>query len=153
MGEVGRINDQLKRAFEGTAWHGPSLREVLDDVTAAKASARPLAGAHTIWEIVLHIAVWEDVARRRIEGETVEPTTEQDWAAVTATTEAAWSAALDSLRAGHMKLRSSVAALSDSQLAEIAPGCEYNIYFLLHGVIQHDLYHAGQIAILKKALD
>ena len=70
MTEIDRILDQLKRAFEGHAWHGPSLKELLNGVTAQQAHARPLANAHSIWELVQHIAVWEDVGRRRLGGET-----------------------------------------------------------------------------------
>jgi hypothetical protein len=55
MSEIHRIADQLKRSLEGEAWHGPALRELLSGVTAKQAAARPLAGAHSIWEIVLHI--------------------------------------------------------------------------------------------------
>ena len=151
MEEVARIKGQLKRAFEGTAWHGPSLMELLDGVTAATASAKPLPTAHSIWEIVLHIATWEDVVRRRCEGEIVEPSTEEDWPLVDGTSEEAWAAALELLTSGHQRLRSAVTGLTDSRLNDTAPGCEYNVYFMLHGVIQHDLYHAGQIALLKKA--
>lgn len=152
MEEVARIKGQLKRAFEGTAWHGPSLMELLDGVTAARASAKPLSNAHSIWEIVLHIAAWEAVVRRRIEGEIVAPPTEEDWPPVEETTEEAWAAALELLRSGHQRLRAAVTGLADSRLNDRAPGCDYNVYFMLHGVIQHDLYHAGQIAVLKKAL-
>lgn len=149
-GEVNRIVDQLTRAFEGGAWHGPALLEVLKDVTAARAAAKPVAGAHSIWEIVLHVTAWEDVARRRLSGEPVEPTDAEDWPAVGGTDDAAWAAALERLRTGHQGLRRAVAKLSDARLKEPVPGAEYSCYHLAHGVIQHDLYHAGQIALLKK---
>ena len=68
MTEIERILDQLRRAYEGEAWHGPSVREVLAGVTAEQARERPLANAHSIWELVHHIAVWESVGRRRLEG-------------------------------------------------------------------------------------
>jgi hypothetical protein len=68
MTEIERILDQLKRAYEGGAWHGPSVREALVGVTAQQAHARPLPNAHSIWELVHHIAVWEIVGRRRLEG-------------------------------------------------------------------------------------
>lgn len=148
--EVTRIEDQLKRAFEGDAWHGPALQEVLQGVTAVQAAARSLAGAHSIWEIVLHVAAWEDVVRRRIGGEPVSLSDAEDWPAVRDTGDAAWSAALERLRSGHMALRRAVAKLSDARLKEEVPGASYTFYHLVHGLIQHDLYHAGQIALLKK---
>ncbi len=148
--EVHRIEEQLKRAFEGSAWHGPAVREVLQGVTAAKAEAKPLPGVHSIWEIVLHIAAWEDVVRRRVNGEPVDLTPAEDWPAVRETGDAAWTDALAALKSRHLALRRTVARLSDARLKEEVPGMEYSHYHLVHGVIQHDLYHAGQIAILKK---
>lgn len=151
MGEVRRINDQLKRAFEGTAWHGDSLTEILAGVTAGQAAARPIAGTHSIWELVLHIIFWEEVSRQRVEGKDRKYEAEDGWQSVADTSEEAWQAALDQLRRTNHALREAIAKLTDEQLKERAAGQEYSIYFLLHGVIQHDLYHAGQIALLKKA--
>lgn len=148
--EVNRIEDQLKRAFEGEAWHGPSVMEVLQGVTAGHAAAKPVAGAHSIWEIVLHVTVWEEAVRRRLGGEPVQPTPEEDWPPVRETGDAAWNATLDRLRHGHQGLRRAVSKLSDARLKEDVPGSDLTIYHLVHGVIQHDLYHAGQMAILKK---
>lgn len=148
--EVNRIEDQLKRAFEGGAWHGPALLEVLEGVTAARAAAKPVPQAHSIWEIVLHIAAWENAVRRRLTGEPVELSDEEDWPPVGDRGEAAWSAALEQLRTGHQALQRTVAKLSDARLKEDVPGMDYSNYHLVHGVIQHDLYHAGQIAVLKK---
>jgi uncharacterized damage-inducible protein DinB len=151
MSEVARIGSQLKRAFEGEAWHGASLKELLADVTAEQAAARPLAGAHSIWELVLHIAAWEGVARRRLEGQTALIPSEEDWPTVDDTSETAWREALTKLESGHKQLRSALRNLTDADLDKIVAGQQYSFYFLLHGVIQHDLYHAGQIALLRKA--
>ncbi|MDX6692914.1 MAG: hypothetical protein QOF02_517 [Blastocatellia bacterium] len=150
MSEVARIGSQLKRAFEGEAWHGPSLKELLAGVTAEQGAARPLAGAHSIWEIVLHIAAWEGVARLRLEGETALIQTEEDWPPVPDTSETAWREALTKLEGGHKQLRATLRNLTDADLDKLVAGQQYSFYFLLHGVIQHDLYHAGQIALLKK---
>jgi uncharacterized damage-inducible protein DinB len=151
MRETERIIDQLKRAFEGQAWHGPSVLEILTDVRAGQAAARPIAGAHSIWEIVLHIAVWEGVCRRRLTGDRAEPSDEEDWPPVNDTSEAAWQATKADLVEGHQKLRQAIARLDESQLDEpILPG-KSSVYVTVQGTVQHDLYHAGQIAILKKA--
>jgi uncharacterized damage-inducible protein DinB len=150
MNEVRRIEDQLTRSFQGPAWHGPSLRELLEDVSAEQAAARPIGGAHSIWEIVLHIAAWEEVVRRRFAGETVELSDAQDWPAVPDNSAAAWALALGHLETTHEKLRGAVAALDPARLENPAAGKSYSVYFMLHGVVQHNLYHAGQIAILKK---
>lgn len=152
MSETKRIRDQLTRAFRGQAWHGPSVLELLSDVTAEQAAAHPVAGAHSIWELVLHIRAWERIAIRRIEENiAVEATAEEDWPPVKETTEHAWKNALNTLKLNHEALRGVVASLDEARLQEIIPGAQYSVYFLLHGVIQHGLYHAGQIALLKKA--
>ena len=152
MSELKRINSQLKRAFEGKAWHGPSVTELLAGVTAEQAAAHPIAGAHSIWELALHIATWERVGRRRIqESIPIDVSDEEDWPAVEDTSEAAWTKTLEELRSNHEALRAAIRELDEARLDEMVPGTQYNIYFLLHGVIQHDLYHAGQIALLKKA--
>ena len=152
MTELERIADQLRRAHQGEAWHGPSLDEILKDVSAETALRRPIAGSHNIWEISLHIGVWESIVRRRLSGEVVVSVTrEQDWPPVGDTSETAWQKTLDDLRHGHEHLQQAIARLADRQLGEPVPGMGYNVYFMLHGTVQHTLYHAGQIAILKKA--
>ncbi|MCI0403472.1 MAG: DinB family protein [Acidobacteria bacterium] len=151
MTEVERIADQLRRAYEGEAWHGPSVRELLNGLTAEQAARRPIANAHTIWELVLHIGAWEFIVRRRLAGEAVEATPEQDWPPVRDTSDTAWKQALADLDRGHQQLRQAIAAMSDDQLRQRVVGQKYSTYGMLHGLIQHDLYHAGQIALLKKA--
>ena len=152
MYEMQRIVDQLHRAYAGNAWHGPAVSEVLAGITAEQAARKPLAGAHSIWDIVNHIAVWESVVRRRLEGERiVELPPEEDWPAVRDTSEAAWKKTLEDLERGHRQLEETISRLSDDRLGNGVFGKDYNVYVMLHGVVQHDLYHAGQIAILKKA--
>jgi len=154
MTEIERILDQLKRAYEGNAWHGPSVREVLSDVTAEQAAARPLAGAHCIWDLAHHIAVWEDAGRRRLEGDRaqIDISSPEDWPPANDTSEEAWEQAKTSLDRGHRALCDAVARVPESRLDESILEGMSTVYVTLHGVIQHDLYHAGQIAILKKAL-
>ena len=154
MTEIERILDQLKRAYEGGAWHGPSVREVLAGVTATQAHARPLQNAHSIWELVHHIAVWENVGRRRLEGDRAEIniSSPEDWPPADDMSDAVWEQAKAALDRGHEALRKAIAALDESRLDQpILEGLS-TTYVTLHGVIQHDLYHAGQIAMLKKAL-
>ena len=154
MSEIERILDQLRRAYEGDAWHGPSLKEVLSGITAAQAHARPLANAHSIWELMRHVAVWEDAGRRRLEGDRaqIEVSSPEDWPAPDDPSEAAWEQAKAALDRGHQALVDAITGVPESRLDE--PICEglSSVYVTLHGVIQHDLYHAGQMAILKKAL-
>jgi len=151
--EATRIADQLRRAFDGDAWHGDSVLEILKGVTAAQAAARPLAQTHTIWELVLHITAWDGAVLRRLGGTAVELSDAENFPAVTGASETAWRYALTNLRRVHQELIEAVAILPDSRLEEIVPGKEderHTFYYMLHGVVQHELYHAGQIALLKK---
>ncbi|MEO8129973.1 MAG: DinB family protein [Bryobacteraceae bacterium] len=148
--ESSRIADQLRRSIHGEAWHGPSVMELLNGVDVEQAGAKPVAGAHSIRELILHISAWAEVAVRRIQGEIVELDPAEDFPAVTGATEESWKADVRSLLKKQEALASIAAALSDQRLEEITPGKDYSLYFLLHGVAQHNLYHAGQIALLKK---
>jgi uncharacterized damage-inducible protein DinB len=153
MSEAARIADQLRRAFDGEAWHGDSVFEILAGVTAAQAAARPIKSAHTIWELVLHVAAWDGAVLRRLGGAAVELSDAENFPAVKDASDAAWREALAQVRRVHEDLVKTVAALPDSRLDEVVPGKEgahYTFYYMLHGVVQHELYHAGQIALLKK---
>jgi uncharacterized damage-inducible protein DinB len=148
-----RIADQLRRAFAGDAWHGDSVFEILEGVTAAKAAARPIKNAHTIWELVLHIAAWDNAVLRRLGGVAVELSDAQNFPTVTDASETAWRKALAEVQRVHDELVEAVSVLPDAQLDQMVPGKEgahYTFYYMLHGVVQHELYHAGQIALLKK---
>ena len=152
MTEIERIVDQLHRAFEGEAWHGPAVMALLEDVTAQQAAARPLKGAHSIWELVLHIAAWEGACRTRLGGQRAQLSDDEDWPKVTDTSELAWQQAKETLRQAHEELSSAVSDLDDSRLDQPIVEGMSSVYVTLHGVIQHSLYHAGQIAVLKKAV-
>jgi uncharacterized damage-inducible protein DinB len=149
--ETRRLADQLRRSYEGEAWHGPSLRELLEGVTAERAAAKPLAGGHSIWELALHVEAWEREALLVTGGKAFEMLAgDADWPLVQENTPHAWKSALDRLESTTRELVAAIRAMDDAQLNESAGGRDFNFYFLLHGVVQHNLYHAGQIALLKK---
>ncbi|HTS36654.1 MAG TPA: DinB family protein [Candidatus Solibacter sp.] len=149
--EAALIADQLRRAFNGQAWHGPALLELLKDIDAATAAAHPIPNAHSIWELLLHIAAWDGAALSRIAGKTAKLKGLQNFPQVPEPTEQAWQAAIAASKRNHDLLVATVGALSSKRLRDQCPGKNYDLYHLLHGVVQHELYHAGQIAILKKA--
>jgi uncharacterized damage-inducible protein DinB len=151
MTEVERLLDQLQRAYEGEAWHGPALKHILADVTADGAARRPLPASHTIWELVLHISAWESAVATRLAGRYIAEPDEGDWPAVTDTSAAAWQATLQTLDATHHRLREAIRQFDPERLhRRLAEGRESANYAIC-GVIQHTLYHAGQIVLLKKA--
>lgn len=145
------LAEQLRRAFEGDAWHGPALLELLKDVNASIAAAKPLPDVHSIWELVLHIEVWDAAALRRLAGEKTQPTGTNNFPIPPKPTEGAWRKTIAQATRVHAKLVKTVASLPESRLLDRVPGKKYDFYFMLQGIAQHELYHAGQIAILKKA--
>jgi uncharacterized damage-inducible protein DinB len=150
--EASRIADQLRRAFDGSAWHGPALLELLEDVDAATAASRPIANAHSIWELLLHIAAWDGAGLRRLGGKKTQLKAAANFPPVPTPTDAAWREAMAKAKETHETLVNAVAKLPAARLRDIVPGKRYDFYHLLHGIAQHELYHAGQIAILKKAV-
>jgi uncharacterized damage-inducible protein DinB len=153
MSETERIWDLLQRSFEGgEAWRCPSLRDLLGSVSAEQAAAHPLAGGPSIWELLLHTTVYEQVVRRRLAGEVVERLSEVEaWPTATDTSPAAWLAAKLGFGEARRALRQEVARFPEARLNESVPGREYPFYLLLHGAIDHALYHAGQIEMLMLA--
>jgi uncharacterized damage-inducible protein DinB len=154
MSQTALLADQIRRAFEGEAWHGDPISKILRGVSAAQAAAHPIKNAHSIWELVLHVTAWDDVVRRRIGGSVVRLSGKQNFPPVRDTSEAAWRKAVQNLKQGHAELVKAVAAFPDARLRKKVPGKTqkyHDFYYMISGIVQHELYHAGQIAILKKA--
>jgi uncharacterized damage-inducible protein DinB len=145
--ETERIADQLRRMYEGPAWHGPALKELLEGITEPQAAARPVPNAHSIWELVLHLTAWMRIARERISvRRTGEYTAEENWPRV-----GRWSSALEALDQEFDALEKAILSFPETRLSDAAPANEpHNFYVLFHGVVQHIAYHAGQIALLRK---
>jgi len=145
-----RLAEEVRAIVGGDAWHGPALLELLDGVSAERASARPVAAAHSLWELVLHMTAWTRVWRQRLEGQVRSEPEEGDFPPAPAPTPEAWAESRDGLREAHEALAARVARLSSSELDETVPGCEYDARFLVTGAIRHTVYHSGQIALLRK---
>lgn len=152
--EIERIVDQMERAFEGDAWHGSSISEILSDVSADQALARPIEAAHSIWEIVLHSSVWQRTVRERLQGRPIETLPDDvDWPPIADPSPVSWAEAMMELRSEYELLREEALQWMGRNLSETTEGQRYTVYEMLHGVIQHNLYHAGQIALLKRAVE
>lgn len=151
MTEIERISEQLKCSFYKGAWHGPALLEALDGVSAHQAVRKPIADAHSIWELVLHATTWiKSVDKTILNMEYTQVTDEINWPNISDQSESSWAATLDSLKMVHKKLEKHVSTLKDVALEKVPANTTSTVYRLLQGVIQHNIYHAGQIAILKK---
>jgi uncharacterized damage-inducible protein DinB len=119
--------------------------------TRHTAAAKPLPGVHSIWELVLHIAAWDRAGSRRLKGEKCQLKARVNFPPVPTPTEDAWRKAVAEAKRTHEALVKTVASLLEARLRDRVPGKRYDFYHMLHGIAQHELYHAGQIAILKKA--
>ncbi len=147
-----RIAIEIGQALAGDAWHGPSLDKLLEGVTAEDAAQRPIPSAHNIWELVLHITSWANITRRRLTGGRVEPRKGENWPRPGTISERNWKSARVALAESHARLREVVAGLSDEELVSKVPKGNRSVSNMLHGLTQHDAYHGGQIALLKKTL-
>ncbi len=159
MSETARIVDELEREHAGDPWHGSSVSDILKGVTAAQAAAHTVPHVHTIWELVLHMIAWKNEVRRRLSGAPSGEPEEGDWPEVGPPTAERWRETLERLDAAHAALTSAVRNLPESSLFEPtndprnrAAGTGVTKYVLLHGLVQHDAYHAGQLAMLVKVV-
>lgn len=152
--ERDRLLDELRRAWDGDPWHGDSVRAILSGLTADAAAARPLANAHTAWEIVLHLTSWTREVTRRLRDRVARDPAHGDWPSAGG----AWDESVDALARAHAELLDAVAAFPPGELDQrvgeardrpLGAGVSYTV--MLHGVAQHYAYHAGQIALLRKA--
>jgi uncharacterized damage-inducible protein DinB len=165
MSRATQLANHIERTVTGPMWHGPALLEVLKGVACDQALARPLPDAHSIWELVLHVTAWCDIARQRLRGEaTGDPTPEQDWPPVPDTLPkrgevsgvdpaAEWRRAVERLAESHRELAADTRLLDDDRLGAPVPGLDYRVSVLLRGIVEHGTYHGGQIALLRKAVD
>lgn len=150
MTELDHLADHLSRTLEGSAWHGPAFLELLRDISAEQAAAHPIPNAHSIWEIVLHCTAWHRAVTRRLHGDTAFLEGDADWPPVAEQSERAWREAQKDLKQSAHDLKAELATLAPERLEEIVPGQTYTAAVMLHGLAGHDLYHAGQVALLKK---
>jgi uncharacterized damage-inducible protein DinB len=146
------LAEQLQLSAEGPSWHGPSLREALDGVTAVAAAAHPIAGAHSIWELVLHISAGHHLVLRRLDGDERNLAPEEDWPPQPEATQAAWRRDVEELFALNRQLREAVRTFPEERLhLPLVSEPPYTAFTQFAGLPQHDLYHAGQIVLLRRA--
>lgn len=154
--ETLRIIDLLNDTYESEqAWHGPSVVEVLRDVSTKVSEARITSNTHSIAEIVYHLTNWRIFAVRKLQGDAEFDikTRDQDWKTFPLIDDFEWEALQMELSLTQEELISELEKIeSDEFLEEIVPGRDYSYYTLLHGIIHHDLYHAGQVSLIKKGL-
>ncbi len=148
---IALLLQNIDEAYSVKAWHGPNLRGALRGLTAREAARRPRKNRHNIWEIVLHCAYWKYVVRRKIlDLQGSFPVKGSNWfPRPDRANESSWKGDLELLSRVHNELRGAVAALSDADLERIPPGSRVPVRTLIYGIAAHDVYHAGQIQLLK----
>jgi uncharacterized damage-inducible protein DinB len=159
MSEPARLVDLLDRVLSGDPWHAGSVQLLLETVTAEDAVRTPVAGAHSIWQLVLHMTGWAREVHARLDGAVAGEPASGEWPAVPDTTPAAWDRDRRALFEVHAALAAAILRTPPAELdapvvdyRDPAAGTGMSKYLTLHGLVHHTVYHAGQIALLRRAL-
>ena len=145
MESIRNISKLLQRVYDGKAWHGPSLMEVLKDVDESNARKK-IDNIHSIVQLVLHMVAWRNFVTKRLHGDTAfELNDEQNFPP-----ESDWATALKALDKSQADLLKAIDELDTNKLHETVAERKYDFFVLLHGIIHHDIYHIGQIQLIKK---
>lgn len=153
MGDTSTATALLKYTSEGPAWHGPAVLDTLRSVNADEAAARPVPAAHTIWEILNHMIAWQEYAVRALEGVDAPILEgEANWPPVAASDADAWAETVARFEASNRRVQALLSEYDDARLRETIPGRDYTFKILVNGLQDHNIYHQGQIALIKKAL-
>lgn len=151
MSEIDRILHRYDEVLRGPAWHGDPMWQILEGISVETAAARAVPEAHTIWEIVMHMIFWEEVATERLAGGRAGLVQERNFPPMPEHTEEAWRKTLDQLRASNRSFREALSQLDAAKLDDLSAAGKRTFYDEAHGLIEHHIYHLGQIALLKKA--
>lgn len=150
LNEVKFLMDQIRTTFSGDSWHGPSVMKTLEGIDAGQAAARPLGERHTVWELVDHMTYWlEEVLKSLRDRRVPKPDKVVDWPGM-GSGEKQWRESVRRLEAAVNTLVDELASWSNRELDKTVAGANYSYRQMLHGAVHHNLYHAGQIAILKR---
>jgi uncharacterized damage-inducible protein DinB len=159
MSEIDHLIAELSHAHAGDPWHGPSRAAVLANIGWEEAARRPPGGAHSIWELVLHMAAWTREVARRLHDGVARPPELGDWPSVPEPSAEAWSETRAALDRAHAELLTALRTFPEQRLGErvgaerdapLGAGVSYRA--MLHGLAQHDAYHSGQIALLARIM-
>jgi len=150
ISETYRITELLRRTFDGEPWYGPSVMDVLTEVTLEE-TLNQLTGTHTIAELVEHMIGWRTFVIKRLQGDAnFDINQEESFKKIAAMTTEQWMDMLQRLQQTQADLLQILSQISDEKLNETVAGREYNFDKMLHGIIHHDIYHIGQIVLLRR---
>ena len=151
---IGLLLSAIDEGYDRKSWHGTNLRGSLRGLTFEDAAWRPAPERHNIWEIVVHAAYWKYVVRRALTGTKRGsfPLKGSNWFARGSGGAAEWRADLNLLSLEHRELRQAVVAFDPKRLDALTARGRFTQAALIRGIAAHDLYHAGQIQLLKRLL-
>lgn len=143
--EIQKLCDILRHSFEGNAWHGPAVMEVLS-VMDESIVTKKINTTHSILELVGHMTVWRTfVTQRLLDNESFEVTDEMNFSLPES-----WPKAINALRDSQEKLLHSLEQFPVERLTEVVPNLPFKFFTMINGIIHHDLYHLGQIVLIKR---
>jgi len=148
---IQNIIQQYRHVYEGTPWYGQAMMEKLSTITPQSAHKIVHIGWHSIAQLVWHMTAWREFVIRKLEGDedfAIQLNTPSDWSERTAP----WADLLEHLQESQEKIITLLVLCPDEKLRETVPGKDYTFDYLLHGIIRHDVYHLGQIALIQKSL-
>lgn len=151
--EISRIRQQFKNNWSGRTWHGGNLQQIFEGIDHQIAFRKPLAGSHNIYELTVHMLCWRTFVLENLKGNNaykVELNSETDWPTKYQPTETVWKQALSDFEKNQAETEAVLLNFEESRLDELVPERKFSWYTLLHGIIEHDIYHSAQISILKK---
>lgn len=151
MEEPQRIEKLFQNLYNGNPWLDITLVGTLSDIHAKKAAKKPVVG-NSIWEISNHIISWREDVLKRVKGTTVTTPADNYFTPVHDTSETAWKETLERLETSQRQWTDFLKQMKDEELASIYPPNGYTHYEHIHGIIQHDAYHLGQIVLIAKHL-
>jgi uncharacterized damage-inducible protein DinB len=152
------LAEQLRKGFAADPWHGPATSDLLRGLDAKLSAAKPSSGAHSIWELVGHMTAWQREVLRRLRGGRPGLPEDGDWPAVAGDTDAAWQRSCGALASSLLELADAASRLSADQLTVVVGtsdrplGTGVTVAEMLVGMVAHNAYHSGQIALLRKSL-
>ncbi len=151
--EIGRLVEAIERAYDRRSWHGTNLRGSIRGMPPEEAAWRPAPGRHNAWEIVVHAAYWKYAVHRRLTSKRRGsfPLRGSNWFERSKAADARlWREDVALLDRMHAQLCAAVGALSPEDLVRPAPGGSTTVFELVAGIAAHDVYHAGQIQLIKR---
>lgn len=154
--EIQLLLDIIDQAYDHMAWHGTNLRGSIRGLTSQDAAWRPGPDRHNVWEVVVHAAYWKYIVRRRLLGEKRGsfPLKGSNWFPRPGedSSDHSWKNDIVLLEETHTSMREAVASFPPTKLTSKPPGSKMSNIRMIYGIASHDLYHAGQIQLLKRFL-